>query len=39
VKVEMDLEMLRFELSSSDLENAYQAWLEVEPDTDYERFV
>jgi hypothetical protein len=35
VKMQMDLEMLRFEVAS-DLQNAYQAWQEVIPDAEYE---
>jgi hypothetical protein len=31
VKMQMDLEMLRFDMAS-DLQSAYQAWLEVIPD-------
>jgi hypothetical protein len=35
VKMQMDLEMLRFEVAS-DLQNAYQAWQEVIADAEYE---
>jgi hypothetical protein len=35
VKMQMDLEMLRFEVAS-DLQNAYHAWQEVIPDAEYE---